>query len=152
MRPGGGAHHGLSPNGTHCGTPHPTFAVLGHLTVTRVARGTVDLSGKRPDRLRREDPKPRMMVMSTRSSVRTRTALRTADASSRRRQAPSARPSDRAFYDGTMQPGEVVEFDPRVTHLFGPAGARPGEILSILGREDDRIHVRVTPRRKSATG
>jgi mannose-6-phosphate isomerase-like protein (cupin superfamily) len=57
-----------------------------------------------------------------------------------------------ADHDITMQPGEVAAFDSRVPHWFGPAGDRPVEILSILGREGERIHVRVAPRRKSATG
>lgn len=51
-----------------------------------------------------------------------------------------------------MQPAEVAEFDTQVRHWFGPAGDRPVEILSILGREGERIHVRVAPRRKPATG
>jgi transcriptional regulator with XRE-family HTH domain len=54
-----------------------------------------------------------------------------------------------ADHDITMGPGEVAEFDTRVPHWFGPAGDRPVEILSILGREGERIHVRAAPRRKS---
>ena len=40
------AERQCAPHRHHCGTPgrHPTSAVLGHLTVTRVARGTVVLS------------------------------------------------------------------------------------------------------------
>ncbi len=57
-----------------------------------------------------------------------------------------------ADHDITMQPGEVAEFDTRVPHWFGPAGDRPVEILSILGREGERIHVRAAPKRKSANG
>ena len=51
-----------------------------------------------------------------------------------------------ADHDITMEPGEVAEFDTQVPHWFGPAGDRPVEILSILGREGERIHVRVAPR------
>jgi hypothetical protein len=115
-------------------------------------RGTGLLCAGSSRRLRREDLEPRMMATSTRSSVRTRIAsLRAAEPSPRRRRAPSVRPSDRAFHDITMQPGEVAEFDTRIPHWYGPAGDRPVEILSILGREGERIHVRVAPRRKSAS-
>ena len=56
-------------------------------------------------------------------------------------------------HDITMQAGEVAKFDTRVVpHWFGPAGDRPVEILSILGREGERIHVRVAPRPKPASG
>lgn len=53
-------------------------------------------------------------------------------------------------HDLTMTPGEVAEFDTQVPHWFGAAGDRPVEILSILGREGERIHVRAQPRRRSA--
>jgi transcriptional regulator with XRE-family HTH domain len=55
-------------------------------------------------------------------------------------------------HDITMEPGEVAEFDTQVPHWFGPAGDRPVEILSILSREGERIHVRAAPRRKAAEG
>lgn len=55
-----------------------------------------------------------------------------------------------ADHDVTMGPGEVAEFDTQVPHWFGPAGDRPVEILSILGREGERIHVRAAPRRPRA--
>ena len=55
-----------------------------------------------------------------------------------------------ADHDITMTPGEEAEFDTQVPHWFGPAGDRPDEILSILGREGERIHVRASPRRKTA--
>jgi len=57
-----------------------------------------------------------------------------------------------ADHDITMKAGEVAEFDTQVPHWFGPAGERPVEILSILGREGERIHVRAAPRRKPAAG
>lgn len=53
-------------------------------------------------------------------------------------------------HDVTMGPGEFAEFDMQVPHWFGPAGERPVEILSILSREGERIHVRASPRRKTA--
>lgn len=55
-----------------------------------------------------------------------------------------------ADHDITMKAGEVAEFDTRVPHWFGAAGDRAVEILSILGREGERIHVRAAPRRKTA--
>jgi len=44
--------------------------------------------------------------------------------------------------DVTMQAGEVAEFDTALPHWFGAAGSRPVEILSILSREGERVHVR----------
>lgn len=52
-----------------------------------------------------------------------------------------------ADHDIVMQPGEVAEFDTRVLHWFGAAGDEPVEILSLLGRDGERIHVRARPRR-----
>jgi transcriptional regulator with XRE-family HTH domain len=53
-----------------------------------------------------------------------------------------------ADHDITMRTGEVAEFDTRMPHWFGPAGDRPVEILSLLGRQGERIHVRAAaPRR-----
>ncbi len=49
--------------------------------------------------------------------------------------------------DLTMGPGEVAEFDTGLPHWFGPAGDQPVEILSLLGRHDDHVHVRAAPRR-----
>ena len=51
-------------------------------------------------------------------------------------------------HDITMGAGEVAEFDTALPHWFGAAGDRPVEILSILGREGERIHVRAASRRK----
>ena len=55
-----------------------------------------------------------------------------------------------ADHDVTMRAGEVAEFDTQVPHWFGPAGDHPVEILSILSREGERIHVRAQPRPKPA--
>ena len=52
-----------------------------------------------------------------------------------------------ADHDITLGPGEVAEFDTHVPHWFGPAGNDPVEILSLLGRQGERIHVRAAPRR-----
>ena len=51
-------------------------------------------------------------------------------------------------HDITMGAGEGAEFDTALPHWFGAAGDRPVEILSILGREGERIHVRAASRRK----
>jgi transcriptional regulator with XRE-family HTH domain len=52
-----------------------------------------------------------------------------------------------ADHDLTLGPGEVAEFDTRLPHWFGPADDQPVEILSLLGRQGERIHVRAAPRR-----
>jgi transcriptional regulator with XRE-family HTH domain len=52
-----------------------------------------------------------------------------------------------ADHDLTMGPGEAAEFDTRLPHWFGPANDRPVEVLSLLGRQGERIHVRAAPRR-----
>ncbi len=52
-----------------------------------------------------------------------------------------------AGHDITMGPGEVAEFDTSLPHWFGAAGDQPVEILSLLGRHDEHIHVRAAPRR-----
>ena len=57
-----------------------------------------------------------------------------------------------ADHDITLGPGEVAEFDTRVPHWFGPAGEQPVEILSLLGRQGERIHVRAAPRHSADPG
>jgi transcriptional regulator with XRE-family HTH domain len=54
-----------------------------------------------------------------------------------------------ADHDITMRAGEVAEFDTRLPHWFGAAGAEPVEVLSLLGRQGERIHVRAAPPRGS---
>jgi transcriptional regulator with XRE-family HTH domain len=54
-----------------------------------------------------------------------------------------------AGHDIRLGPGEAAEFDTRVPHWFGPADGKPVEILSLLGRQGERIHVRAAPRRKA---
>lgn len=49
-------------------------------------------------------------------------------------------------HDVILGPGEVAEFDTRVPHWFGPAGEQPVEILSLLGNQGERMHVRAAPR------
>ena len=54
-----------------------------------------------------------------------------------------------ADHDIILGPDEAAEFDTRVAHWFGPAGEQPVEILSLLGRQGERIHVRAAPRRRT---
>ena len=53
-----------------------------------------------------------------------------------------------ADHDITLTAGEVAEFDTRVLHWFGAANDEPVEILSLLSREGERIHVRARPKRR----
>ena len=57
-----------------------------------------------------------------------------------------------ADHDITMGAGEVAEFDTAVPHWFGAAGEEPVEILSLLGRSGERMHLRAAPRRRSPDG
>jgi Cupin domain len=51
-----------------------------------------------------------------------------------------------ADHDLTMGPGEAAEFDTCLPHWFGCAGEGPVEILSLFGRQGERLHVRAAPR------
>lgn len=51
-----------------------------------------------------------------------------------------------ADHDLVLGAGEVAEFDTRVPHWFGSTGRAPVEILSLFGREGQRMHVRARPR------
>lgn len=51
--------------------------------------------------------------------------------------------------DVTLGPGEVAEFDTGLPHWFGAAGDEPVEILSLLGRHADHVHVKAAGRRKN---
>ncbi|UNO38605.1 XRE family transcriptional regulator [Streptomyces sp. MST-110588] len=53
-----------------------------------------------------------------------------------------------ADHDLVMGPGEVAEFDTRLPHWFGSAGDGPVEVLSLFGRQGERMHVRAKPRPK----
>lgn len=48
-------------------------------------------------------------------------------------------------HDVVMSPGEAAEFDTRVPHWFGAAGAEPVEILSLFGKQGERAHLRTRP-------
>lgn len=51
-----------------------------------------------------------------------------------------------AEHDLTMPAGEAAEFDTRVPHWFGCADGRPVELLSIFGRQGERMHLRAKPK------
>jgi transcriptional regulator with XRE-family HTH domain len=44
-----------------------------------------------------------------------------------------------------LRPGEVAEFDTSEPHWFGPAGARPVEILHLFGPHGDKVRIRERP-------
>jgi transcriptional regulator with XRE-family HTH domain len=50
-----------------------------------------------------------------------------------------------ADHDITMGPGEAAEFDTRLPHWFGVVGDQPVEVLSLFGKQGERIHVRASP-------
>lgn len=50
-----------------------------------------------------------------------------------------------AEHDLVLGAGEVAEFDTRLPHWFGSADGRPVEILSLFGRQGERMHVRAKP-------
>jgi len=45
-------------------------------------------------------------------------------------------------HDITMGPGEAAEFDTKNPHWFGSAGNGPVELLSLFGKQGQRIHLR----------
>ncbi|SFF37220.1 transcriptional regulator, XRE family with cupin sensor [Actinacidiphila alni] len=47
--------------------------------------------------------------------------------------------------DLVMRAGEAAEFDTRLPHWFGPADDAPVEVLSLFGRQGERMHVRARP-------
>ncbi|MFE2426121.1 helix-turn-helix domain-containing protein [Streptomyces sp. NPDC059373] len=51
-----------------------------------------------------------------------------------------------ADHDLVLGPGEAAEFDTRLPHWFSSAGREPVEILSLFGRQGERMHVRAKPR------
>ncbi|UGY94401.1 helix-turn-helix domain-containing protein [Streptomyces gobiensis] len=51
-----------------------------------------------------------------------------------------------ADHDLVLGPGEAAEFDTRLPHWFGSTGNGPVEILSLFGRQGERMHVRAQPR------
>jgi len=53
-------------------------------------------------------------------------------------------------HDVVLGPGEVAEFDTRVPHWFGSTGAEPAEVLSLFGRQGERMHVRTKSAQRPA--
>lgn len=53
-------------------------------------------------------------------------------------------------HDLELAPGEAAEFDTRTPHWFGAADDHPVEFLSLFGKQGERAHVRVRPKRPSA--
>ncbi len=51
-----------------------------------------------------------------------------------------------ADHDLVLDPGEAAEFDTRLPHWFGTTGSGPVEILSLFGRQGERVHLRAKPR------
>jgi quercetin dioxygenase-like cupin family protein len=51
-----------------------------------------------------------------------------------------------ADHDLVLGPGEAAECDTRLPHWFNSADAEPVEILSLFGRQGERMHVRAKPR------
>src|SRR5690348_758621 len=49
-------------------------------------------------------------------------------------------------HDLLLGHGEVAEFDTRVPHWFGSDGEVPAEILSVLGKQGERMQVRARSR------
>jgi transcriptional regulator with XRE-family HTH domain len=49
-------------------------------------------------------------------------------------------------HDLVLGPGEVAEFDTREPHWFGSTGDEPAEVLSLFGRQGERMHVRAGSR------
>ncbi|WP_171168905.1 helix-turn-helix domain-containing protein [Streptomyces sp. I05A-00742] len=50
-----------------------------------------------------------------------------------------------AEHDLILGPGEAAEFDTRLPHWFGTTGEGAVEIISIFGRQGERMHVRAKP-------
>jgi transcriptional regulator with XRE-family HTH domain len=53
-------------------------------------------------------------------------------------------------HDLVLGVGEVAEFDTRVPHWFGSTGEQPAEVLSLFGRQGERMHVTAKPRQRAA--
>lgn len=47
--------------------------------------------------------------------------------------------------DFVMGAGEAAEFDTRIPHRFSAADGRPAEIISLFGKQGERVHLRAAP-------
>ncbi|WP_424639581.1 helix-turn-helix domain-containing protein [Embleya sp. AB8] len=54
-------------------------------------------------------------------------------------------PDQHHGHDLILTAGEAAEFDTRIPHWFGSTGEGPVEILSLFGRQGERIHIRARP-------
>jgi len=52
-----------------------------------------------------------------------------------------------AEHDIVLRAGEVAEFDTRLPHWFGSTGEGQVELLSLLGKQGERMHLGAAPRR-----
>jgi transcriptional regulator with XRE-family HTH domain len=55
-------------------------------------------------------------------------------------------------HDLVLSAGEAAEFDTRLPHWFGSTGERSVEVLSLFGRQGERVHVRAKSGRHDGTG
>jgi transcriptional regulator with XRE-family HTH domain len=55
-----------------------------------------------------------------------------------------------AEHDLVLSPGEAAEFDTRTPHWFGAADAGGVEFLSLFGKQGERAHLRLRPKRGSS--
>ena len=55
-------------------------------------------------------------------------------------------------HDFVIGAGEAAEFDTRLPHWFGGTGEHAVEIISILGRQGERMHVRARPKEAKDAG
>jgi len=55
-------------------------------------------------------------------------------------------------HDLVLSAGEAAEFDTRQPHWFGSAGGMPAEVLSLFGRQGERVHVRAKSTRRERAG
>jgi mannose-6-phosphate isomerase-like protein (cupin superfamily) len=49
-------------------------------------------------------------------------------------------------HDLLLGPGEAAELDTRTPHWFRATGSGPVEFLSLIGKQGERVHVRVSPK------
>jgi transcriptional regulator with XRE-family HTH domain len=54
-------------------------------------------------------------------------------------------------HDLVLAPGEAAELDTRVPHWFGPADGTTVELLSLFGRQGERVHLRARARREAGS-
>nr|WP_205379241.1 XRE family transcriptional regulator [Streptomyces sp. SID7805] len=57
-----------------------------------------------------------------------------------------------ADHDLVLDAGEAAEFDTRLPHWFGSTGHGAVELLSLFGRQGERMHVRARPHRRQKPG